>query len=284
MKQDEPVYLIFPNTTEQIEFVPINSNVTLLLRTFRPKIPTSNPPVLFVAGWISQIESWQYVLSDMCKDFVIYYLETREKKSSRVKGNVEYGVEDLAKDLTVLVQHLHLEAGNYILFGSSLGASAILEANHLLSAIPCCQLLVGPNAVFRVPFLGKLMVWLTHPALYIVVKEIVKWYLRTFRMKLDKDVAQYKKYANALDAADPWKLKKAMLKLSKYEIWERLPTIQTPTLIVGGKSDTLHEPDNLQKIVSQMPNAKYVDMETNSNTHSSLVVDNLRQFLKDLNH
>jgi pimeloyl-ACP methyl ester carboxylesterase len=275
-------YCNYPNVSEDIRMINIRPDVMLKLHTFRPHQPTENPPVLFVAGWVSRMESWRDVLKDMSRDFVIYYLETREKCSSQISGKAEFGVEDIASDLVSTVQQLKLRSDNYIFFGSSLGASSIIEANKSLSELPICQVLISPNAVYRVPWLGMIIVRLTHPWFYIVIKEIVKWYLRTFRMRLDADYNQYKKYADALDAADPWKLKKAMIKLSKYQVWDMLSAVETPTIIIGGHSDTLHEPENLQRMASLMKNAQYIDMETNSHTHSPMVVNQLRQFLMEL--
>ena len=42
----------------------------------------------------------------------------------------------------------------------------------------------------------------------------VKWYLGKFRLDLENDMAQYEKYCNALDAADPRKLKPAVTMLT----------------------------------------------------------------------
>jgi pimeloyl-ACP methyl ester carboxylesterase len=271
-----------PGTEYQDEMVSVSPTVSLRVVTFSPPQPSKNPPIVFVPGWITQMNSWQEVLRALTKDFIVYYIETREKISSHVKGKVAYSVEALAKDIATFISNHGLKKNEYILFGSSLGATAILDACRFIQQSPLCLILIGPNAVFRVPKFGMVIIHVFYPGFYLFVKPFIKWYLKNFRLNTDADYAQYQKYCGNLDAADPWKLKKAALAFSKYEVWDLLDTIDAPTLIVGASKDTLHEPKNLERMVSMMPNATYLDMETNKITHSKRMVDAMRQYIARL--
>ena len=264
------------------QMISVNEHVRLRLISFKAAHKTANPPVVLVAGWISMISGWKEVLREMTKDFDVRYLETREKVSSKIDGRVEYGAEDIGQDIIDVVSLLGLKDGGYILFGSSLGATAILDCHQNLLQKPKCMVLIGPNAVFRVPKMGMVVIYLTWPPLYLMIRPVVKWYLRNFRLDIKSDYKQYEKYSNALDAADPWKLKRAVVKLSKYQVWDLLKNIATPTLIVGASKDVLHEPQNLLMMVDKMPHATYLDMETNASTHSKDMVIQLRDYLKTL--
>ena len=101
-------------------------------------------------------------------------------------------------------------------------------------------------------------------------------------MDVESDYTQYEKYCNNLDAADPWKLKKGALSLSKYQVWDLLKDIEIPTLIVGASKDVLHEPEYLQRMVSMMKNATFLDLETNKQTHSEIVVKEMRKYVAEL--
>jgi homoserine acetyltransferase len=83
------------------------------------------------------------------------------------------------------------------------------------------------------------------------------------------------------DAADPAKLKPAVLALAQYAVWPVLRDIPYPALIIGASKDKLHEPDNLKKIVEMLPDAVYVDMETNKRTHSREMVEHIRTYFRD---
>ncbi len=271
-----------PETKYIEELLPVANNVQLRVISFTPALTNNNPIVVFIAGWITLMFGWRKVLKEMTKDFKVIYIETREKISSQTSGNVEYSVEAIGRDIVTLISHFRLLENEYVLFGSSLGATAILDCCRFLSVKPRCLVLIGPNAVFRVPKMGMLIIRLFYPPMYLLIKPVVKWYLRKFRLDVKSDYAQYQKYCNALDAADPWKLKKAVLSLSKYEIWSLLDKIEYPSLIIGASKDKLHEPDNLHKMIGMMKHATYLDMETNQLTHTENVVDEMRKYLAKL--
>ena len=269
-----------PGANVEEGMVEITDGVSLRLITFKPAKDKKHPPVLFVAGWISLIVGWREVLREMTKDFTVYYIETREKISSKLRGKLEQSVDAIRRDLVALVSYLGLESKKYILFGSSLGGTAIIDCCRHLTVEPKCLVLIEPNAAFRVPRTWKIIVNSFYPGLFKILKPTVKWYLRTFRLNVEADPAQYTKYCNALDAADPWKLKRAVKSLWGYEVWNILKDIHIPTLILSASEDKLHEPESLNKMADIMPNAELLDMGTNKNTHSAPMVDEVRRLLK----
>ena len=101
-----------PGTRIKEEMIAVSESVSLRVITFIPKEETNNPAVLFIAGWISLIKGWKFVLKEMTKDFPVFYVETREKISSRVKGKVDYGVEEIGQDILALISHLNLNTAN----------------------------------------------------------------------------------------------------------------------------------------------------------------------------
>jgi pimeloyl-ACP methyl ester carboxylesterase len=269
-------------STFKEEMVAVSPNVSLRLITFSPSQQNKNPALVFVPGLVSLMAGWREVLLEMTKDFPVYYIETREKITSKVKGKVDYSLEAIGKEIAALVSHFNLESRGYILFGSSLGATAILESSRFLEIDPLCLVLIGPNAVFRIPKFYRFIIRIFNPRLYLLLKPVVKWYLKTFRLDTEADYAQYEKYCQALDTADPWKLKKTAIAFSRYEVWDLLTEIDYPTLIVGASRDTLHEPENLKRMVSMMKNAAYLDLETNKLTHSSAMVREMRKYIARL--
>ena len=262
--------------------VPVSQNVSIRVIRFYPPEKSKYPPVIFVAGWITQIEAWENVLREMSKDFSIYYIETREKITSHVKGKAEFTLQALGRDLVTLVEYLKLKRRFYIMMGSSLGATAILESCQYLKTDPHCIILIGPNASFHIPKPGLIIIKLFHPAMYGVIKPVIKWYLKTFRLDPKTDYAQYRKYCNALDAADPYKLKKMALSLPTYHVWDYIERIEYPALLIGASRDLLHDKDIIQRMVSRLKHGTYLDMYTNASTHSEGVVEEIRTYLAGL--
>ena len=271
-----------PGASFKEEMIPVSNNVTVRIITFTPGEKNNNPAIVFVAGWISLIKGWQIVLREMTKDFKIYYIETREKISSIVNRKEQYSLESIGRDMVTLISHFNVDEKKYILFGSSLGATAILDCCQYLEKNPLCLVLIGPNAVFTIPKWSIPVIFMFPPRLYLFLKPIIKWYLKTFYLDVESDYAQYAKYCRALDAADPWKLKKAALPLSKYEVWNLLEDIKYPTLIIGASKDVMHIPENLHIMTEMMINATYLDLETNTLTHSKDMVKEMRKYIDQL--
>jgi pimeloyl-ACP methyl ester carboxylesterase len=266
---------------EQMVFV--NNNVSLRVVEFFPKKNTKQPTVLFIAGWISLMKGWKIVLKEMTKDFHIIYVETREKISSQINGKAEFSVETIAQDIVKIVEIYGLEKDKYLIFGSSLGGTAILESYQRVNPSPLCFALLGPNAEYRTPWWGKILLRIIWPQLYNTLRPFIKWYLRKFRLDIESDRAQYDKYCNALDAADPKKLKPAAKALSKYKVWGILKDIDLPVLIIGATKDLLHEPQNLIQMDKILPNSVFLDMETNTYAHGAEMVVELRKYISSLN-
>jgi pimeloyl-ACP methyl ester carboxylesterase len=271
-----------PGTKFTEKMVDVSENVSLRVVEFFPAKKTNRPTVLFIPGWISLMTSWKIVLKEMTKDFHIIYAETREKITSEVKGKQEFSVEAISDDIVKLAEIYELKKDRYFIFGSSLGGTAILETYSKLKNIPLCFALLGPNAEYRTPWWGKILIRIVWPGLVNRLKGFVKWYLGRFRLDLENDRAQYEKYCNALDAADPRKLKPAARSLSKYKVWDILKNIKLPVLIIGASKDLLHEPQNLIQMDKMLPNSTFLDMETNTFAHGSEMVVELRKYLDTL--
>lgn len=264
------------------EMVNVSDNVALRVIEFTPAKKTNNPTVLFIPGWISLMKGWQIVLKEMTKDFNIIYAETREKITSKVSNTKDFSVEAIADDIIKLIEIFKLKENEFIIFGSSLGGTAILETFQNLKVRPLCFALLGPNAEYRMPVWGRFIIRIFWVRLYPGFKQFVKWYLRHFRLDIEHDLAQYEKYANALDAADPRKLKPGALALAKYKVWDILGDIDLPVLIIGATKDLLHEPENLIKMDKMLPNSTWLDMETNTFAHGAEMVVELRKYIASL--
>jgi pimeloyl-ACP methyl ester carboxylesterase len=93
----------------------------------------------------------------MTRDFTIHYVDTREKASSRITGKTDYGVEAVARDIVRIVAHYGLRSGKYVLIGSSLGATAGIDApfdrsRNSRCAWPWSALMPGLGCLFGAGF------------------------------------------------------------------------------------------------------------------------------------
>lgn len=265
------------------EFIRVSDGVVLKVIDFQP--PENNGPVLiFVAGWISLISGWREVLMELTPQFRTLYVETREKISAQLPegSGLDFSVTRMALDLDEIVETLVPSGKKFAFAGSSLGSTIVLD--HLSRNVrqPCMALLVGPVPKFRFPAWGMLLIRCCPPALYLLIKPIIKWYLKYIRVDRKKEPAQVEKYHGALDAAEPARLKANALRLAEYSLWEKLPQIQVPVVVIGAKSDSLHGLETLEKIVELTPNAVLAVLDSNKDAHSEkagrLMVERLNNF------
>lgn len=271
-----------PGTVCEESYVQVTGGVSLRVVSFKPLHESMYPVIVFVPGWISLMSAWREVMRELTAECNVIYIETREKITSRTKRDTRYGVQQLAEDISGVVAKLKGIHKHYVLAGSSLGATVVIESCRILKEKPHGVVLIEPNAEFRVPPLGLFIIKITSPYLYVLIKPVIKWYLRTFRLDIETDYAQYEKYCHSIDAADPWKLKKAAIAFSDYEIWDALPSISMPVLIFGASRDVLHEPENLKKMRLRMDRVTWIDLKTNKRTHSAEMVTHLRRFLAEI--
>lgn len=279
-------------------WVRMSDGVELKLLDFQPHDPTAaaSRPMLFVAGWISMLEGWKKFLPIFTVQRRVLYLETREKISAKLpaatRDDIRFDMPRMVQDLQEVVQAEQLAAGQYDLVGSSLGATAIAEflalGEQIESAKKIAQaeqvdqpnkaVLIAPNADFPFPKWGLPLMRYAPSFLWDVFKPVIKWYLRTFRVKEPEQAA---KYAKTIDSADIFKLRRNAITLIDYEIWPRLSQISTPTLVIAASSDKLHGIENIERMGREIPNATTEILESNKATHAEPCSQVIQQFLRD---
>jgi len=248
---------------------------------FQPKTPSPYPPVIFIAGWGSVIDSWKIVLKEMTKDFEVFYLETREKSSSIHFSKQELSIESLGNDLPYVLSENSLINKPYTMFGSSLGATVILDAISKNKLSPTNVILIGPNAEFNIPLIWLLITRFTPAFFFYLLKPVVKWYMKKKYLDIESDPKQYDKYAHALNEANPKRLRRSALSFSSYKIWNQLSEIHQSVLIFTGSKDVMHDYDNTLQMAYKLSNCKLIDMKTNQKTHSIDMVMKMREFLNN---
>ena len=251
---------------------------------FSPSRPSPFPPIIFLAGWGSLIYSWEIVLKDMTQDFEVIYVETREKGSAIHEVEQLLNIETLGNDLPHILNYHDLSENEYILFGSSLGATVILDAMSRNKMYPALAVLIGPNGEFKTPGIWIWIARMATPFLYHLIKPILKWYIKKKYMDMDSDPNQYEKYARTLDEANPARLRRSALQFSKYKIWDRLGKIQQKVLIFTASKDIMHGHENAVKISDSLSNCELVNLETNARTHSVEMINQIRSYLKKKSH
>ncbi|ACL05119.1 hypothetical protein Dalk_3431 [Desulfatibacillum aliphaticivorans] len=261
-----------PGVSFREEYVKVSDGATLKVVEFIPPEEDKSLPIMvFVAGWISMIKGWAEVLQELTPQFHTLYVETREKISADLPDfkNLEFSIERMAKDVAEVVDKMIPVDRAFAYGGSSLGSTVVLDLMSQDFRQPATGLLVGPVPEFHYPAWGVPIIRYVHPSLYLVVKPVIKWYLKYFRVDRKKEPEQIAKYYGTLDAAEPARLKANALALQNYSLWDKLPNVKSPVVIIGTETDSLHGLDTLEKTVDLLPQGELALMASNKDAHSA---------------
>lgn len=268
------------------DLVEVGEGVRLLCYRWEPRTGNGAAPVFFIAGWISRVEGWKALLREQVRTRPVFYLETREKPSAvippRLMKPSSFSIPRLADDVVSVAGTLGLDNRRTVLFGSSMGANAILEAlkNSRLPAL--AAFLIGPNEEFYFPAWGKVAVRVVPAWLIERLKGFVIWYLGRFRVNSESDPDQMARYVRTVRAANALRLKLSARAVQGYSVLPGLETITAPVAVAFADSDTLHDEREVQRIVDAMPFGTAVRCPSNTYMHEADVARDLDRYLESL--
>ncbi len=280
--------IVDPLNLQNVEFsqtyVEAEDDVQLQLWTWIPKGKNDEIPLLFLPGWVSVIGGWQDLLKAVLEKRPVTYLETKEKHSARIGHRVgveDYRLERLAEGLLRAVGSLPFPIENTIVSGSSYGATIALEAMKHGRLKPKGAFLVGVNTEFHGPLAFHLLVqcpaWIYHPSKYFVL-----WYLRHFMVNTKKEPEQMRRYEETLLKAIPERVKYSVKAALPYTVWQDVETVSAPVGIAFSDSDTLHTPENIERLLKTLPHGIEVRCPSNKYMHSAALADDLETFIERL--
>jgi len=263
--------------------VEVEAGVRLTVYEWQPG--TGAKPLVFVAGWVSVIEGWRPLLEVLARERPVYYIETREKRSAvidrRLLRPASFAIPKLANDLVAICDQLAIDPRQRVLFASSMGSNAVLEALKKRRLAARGAFLVGPNAEFRFPIWGRCLVALP-ASIYHLIRPFVIWYVGRFRVNVKEDPEQMARYERTLRAAHPQRLKLSAQAVLGYSLLPGLETVAVPVAIAFATSDTLHGAEEVRRIVDAMPRGEAVECPSNTYMHTAAVAADLQRFISRL--
>jgi pimeloyl-ACP methyl ester carboxylesterase len=257
----------------------INEHVSLITFEFIPEKPVNSFPFVIITGLATMIDSFMNIVSRLSKTHTVYYIETRDKTSSRMLKEGDYSIQAMGYDVARIIEMLRLQDNGYYFIGYSLGSPVIAEGYRHLHAKPRCIVFMEPTAEFNYPAWSLFVIRYCGTFMFNVLRFAAKKYLTTFVINKEEDRQMMVISFHSIDHADPVKLKNAILSIAGYKIWERLPDIKCPSLIVGTTKDGLHRDEDLQKMLRILQNGSYIDLETNERTHNEEMAEVIMQFI-----
>ncbi|MDY6789980.1 MAG: hypothetical protein SWH54_01810 [Thermodesulfobacteriota bacterium] len=283
LNRDDPISA--PGAHYTSKYISASDDVKLKVLQWQPKIKEAVEPVIFVSGWVSHVSGWAELLRSMTQERRVFYIETREKISARIKkekiGINDFTLARIALDIINVCKSLPIDVEKSIVMGSSFGATALLEAFKSNKLKVHYAFLVGPNSEFSAhPFMRALL--FLPDFSYHFLKYFILWYLRTFRVDAKKEPEQMRRYNITLKTAHPKRIKLSVKSAMNYKLWPDLETVKIPTALAYAPTDTLHSKDNIKKIAQTLPSGKIIACPTNKYMHSADLLKDMEEFIKSI--
>ncbi|MEM1168200.1 MAG: alpha/beta hydrolase [Cyanobacteria bacterium P01_H01_bin.35] len=237
----------------------------------------NNSAIIFVSGWASTYYTWRYVIPELSELFRVFYFESREKATAKVDNNASFYMSDMKDDLVSFI-NCNFSDKPFVLIGSSLGATTILESWHSFENKPEKIVLITPN--IKMPFPSILSIAFFIPDLIVeVLRPIIFAYVNARKQKLDKK--QVAGMNEVINRGNLPRIKSSIKDLWNYNFnLKLLTTINTPCLLITASEDRVHSHQDSQIILSKLPNSEYVNLKTFSTTHSQTIVSILKEWIK----
>jgi pimeloyl-ACP methyl ester carboxylesterase len=221
-------------------------------------------PIILIAGFGIDHVSWNGPISDtLSKNHQVILFDNRGIGKSDCP-DTPYMIEDMAKDVYALMQHLGLPKA--IVLGHSMGGAiamtlAVLHPEVVTKLILCCTfayVLPAPLASFEVAFFALKN---GYPP-QAVFPALVPWILSN-QLLTNRDVWHYleKEHSKNLYPQPLIGFKRQFEALKQFDIQKKLSTIQAPAIVIAANLDILAPVYQSEYLTHHLPHSKLKILE-----------------------
>ncbi|MHA1686264.1 MAG: hypothetical protein ACTSYD_07605 [Candidatus Heimdallarchaeaceae archaeon] len=235
----------------------------------KPDKIAAKRPIVFLPGFISNPITWPEFHATHHSLAEYFYLETREKASSRIKKekDANFTVEQCAKDLTEAIRYLGLQNKDYYLHGSSFGAAVTLYAMAKGFLDPPTVGVYDPMIewVFKNRFVLMLMKVLSPGMINLLKRQTIG--IITLK---EKNKTQKKRMKSFVETCDGWKVKLTMLQNKDFDMRAELKKIKKEVYVFTSPLDHYHPTSKCYEYAKLLPNGRFFYMATDPANRSLL--------------
>lgn len=236
-----------------------------------PENPVSIRPVVFVPGWGVMPVGYYDYFRVLYNRVECYYIETREKGSSRIdRKKARLDLHQKAKDVADVLDQLGLTGErDFVLMAPCWGAAILLQG--LLDGAVRAPTIVAVDPMHTLWFPKWLIRYagpVTPPFIAEwVIKPVFKWLL----LGNMKEPVQKLRAETFVDNAIVWKWRKAAMQVQDFELYKTAHNILENVFVVNGTHDKVHEQSDYPRLARLMPNARFIFMKTSEDNREYLM-------------
>ena len=254
-------------TTESF-YVPVD-NGEIKVYHIKPKNPVSKRPLVFIPGWgtsgIGFVDFYE-VIHDKVE---CYYVETREKKSSKLdRKSAKMGMYQKAKDVQDVINYFELDKRDFVLQGTCWGSAIILQG--LIEEIIDAPTIIAHDPMHTLWF-PKWFLRYMSPILPIFVVKMIKPILKRLQLRGMNEEVQRRRAEVFVADAELWKWKRAADSVIDFELFGNISGITKEVFVTNGTKDKVHNQITYPKIASELPNGRFIFMKTDESRRERLM-------------
>ncbi len=231
--------------------------------------PAARRPVVMVPGFGATPEGFQDFYAAVQGRAELYYVETREKSSSRIfTTGADMSVGRSARDVQQALEWIGLGgSGDFLLMAPCWGAAIVLEGLRE----GCLR---APTVVVADPMHA---LWFPKPLLRWAAPIVPASFLRLLRPVIARSMlgdmqepTQKERALAFVYGADVWKWKTAAHAAWDFELIGRLGQIRREVFVLNGTRDKIHDQTFYPRIAAEMPCGRFISMPTDESNRERL--------------
>ncbi|MHA1631168.1 MAG: hypothetical protein ACTSXO_06790 [Candidatus Heimdallarchaeota archaeon] len=256
-------------------YVPIGEVGEIRVLHVKPKQPKNTAPVLFIPGFGVIQEEFNDLYEALQEDIEFYYIETREKTSSKIKRRkTKLTLSEKAKDIQTVIDFLNLSQKDFLLVGTCWGSSVVLTGLYEKTLTAPRILLFDP--AFELAF-SKFIVNISI-LLPTFMVSLLKRIFKFFALMGMKEKRQKERTSAFIDNAVVWKWKRAAYQNRKLNLFKILPAIEKELFIVNGSNDRFHNQEIYPMEAKALPHGRFFYLEVDESKRERMMAAVIREF------
>jgi Alpha/beta hydrolase family len=244
-----------PGGGAEIITVP-GDGVELRVYRMRPARPVARRPIVFVPGWGTNPPGWYDFTKAVCGRAELYYLETREKASSRILDrSTDMGVGQAARDIGRALDFLGLVGQDFVLAGACWGAAQVLKG--MIDGCLRAPTVLLQDPMHRLWFPRWILRWVS-PLVPLPLLHVLRPILTRVMLGDMKEPVQKARAYAFVYGADFWKWKKSAEAARDFELHGALGGVRDEVFVLNGTADKVHDPAHYPRIASELPRGRFL--------------------------
>jgi pimeloyl-ACP methyl ester carboxylesterase len=235
-------------------------------------------PIVLVPGFGVIPEGFQDFYASVHGQAELYYVETREKASSRLDRHADMSVARMARDLAEVLAALGLGPGrDFVLAAVCWGATIVLEG--MRTGVVRAPTVLACDPMHALWFPRWLLRWVS-PLLPVSAVTALRPLVFKAMLGDMKEPVQKRRARAFVYGADVGKWKRAAEAARDLELMGTLDGVQDEVFVLNGTADKVHDPSAYPLVAREMPRGRFLYMGTGEENREKLFGAAAREFAR----